>query len=169
MVVTKRNIYHPFVNKSLGFFINSKSGTYSEEIFTDVNLYWQPVQDPKIGLPFLVINLLVILAGGFVHYHLWQMLKREENLVSSILKAYVIVQMIFWPFTTVLISATDLIYPLSEVTGSWFCVFSYFLTTTSIIFISFQATVVAIMRYVFIVHRERVGIFGKQRTKDLFH
>ena len=38
----------------------------------------------------------------------------------------------------------------------------------SIYFISFQATVVATMRYFFIVHREKVGEFGKQRTQNLF-
>ena len=98
MMVTKRNIYNPFLNGSLGFLIHLKSGTHSEEMFTNVNLYWQPVQDPTIGLLFLVIQLLVILAGSFVHCHLWKMLNREESLVSNILKAYVIVQMIVWPW-----------------------------------------------------------------------
>ena len=153
-MVTKRNIYHPFLNKSVGFFISTKSGTYSEEILTDLNLYWQPVQDPKIAIPFLVIALLVMFAGGFVHYHLWKMLKREENLISSILKAYVVVQMIFWPFMITFESATYFIYPLSEVTGSWFCVFGFFLVYPSFIFISFQTSVMCIMRYAFIVHEE---------------
>ena len=124
MEVTKRHIYHPFVNKSLGFSINLKGGTYSEEIFTDVNLHWQPVQDLKFGILCFIISFLLILAGCFLHYYLWQVLKREDNLVTYILKAYVVVQMIFFPFTTILHSATDLIYPLSEVTGSWFCVFA---------------------------------------------
>ena len=157
-----------FAYKSLRFFINSKRGTYSEETFTDVDLYWQPVQDPSIGIPCLLIHLLIILAGSFVHYHLWQMLKRENNLVSNILKAYTVVQLIFWPFTTIIVSATYFTYPLSEITGSWFCEISYFLMFPSIYFISFQATVVATMRYFFIVHREKVGEFGKKRTQNIF-
>ena len=168
-MVTKRNIYHPFLNKSIGFLINSKGGKYSEEFFADVNLYWQPVQDPTIGIPFFIIYLLVILAGGFVHYHLWKMLKREDSLVSNIMKAYVIVQMTLWPFWTTVATATYFIYPLSEVIGSWFCVFSYFLIYFGIIFISFQSTIIAIMRYIFTVHAKGVEKFGKQRTQNLFY
>ena len=148
--------------------MDSKSGTLFEEVFTDVDLFWQPVQDPNIGLPVVVINLLIILVGFFVHYHLWQMLKREESLVSYILKAYVVVELIVYPFSASIASATYFIYPLSELTGSWFCVFSYFLMYPGIIFISFQATVVATMRYFFIVHRKKVGEFGRQRTQNLF-
>ena len=168
MMVTKRNVYHPFVNKSLAFLINSKRGTSLDEILTDVDLYWQPVPDPKYGLAIIVINVIAIIAGCFVHYHLWQMLKREANLVSNILKAYVVFQLIIWPFSTGIISATSFIYPLCEITGSWLCEFTYFLMFPSIYFISFQATVIATMRYFFIVHHERVVEFGKQRTQNLF-
>ena len=117
----------------------------------------------------MVIYFLAILSGGFVHYHLWQMLKKEDNLVSCILKAYVIVQMIFWPFSCILLSATDFLYPLSEILGSWFCVFCYFLTYPCVLFISFHTTIIAIMRYIFIVHDERVANFGKQRAQHLFY
>ena len=168
-MVTERNIYHPFLNKSLGFLLGSKSGTYSEDFLGDVNLYWQPVRDPTIGIPFLVIHLLIILAGGFVHYHLWQMLKRGDNLVSSILKAYVIVEMIFWPFVIIFSSATDFTAPLSDVFGPWSCVLSFFLIYPSVIFISFHTTVISIMRYIFIVHDETVASFGKQRAQKLFY
>ena len=114
MMVTERNIYHPFVNKSLGFLINTKDAKYSEEFLTDVSLYWQPVQDPKFSIPVLVIELCIIVAGSFIHHHLWKMLKREdENLVSHILKAYVVIQMTFWPFMTFLNQATSFIYPFS--------------------------------------------------------
>ena len=37
------------------------------------------------------------------------------------------------------------------------------------IFISFHTTIIAIMRYVFIVHDERVGDFEKERAKSLFY
>ena len=169
MVVTKRNIYHPFVNKSFAFFVNSKNGSYLGEFFTDVDLSWQPVQDPQIGIPLLVINVFLLLTGGFVHYHIWKMLNREESLVSNILKAYVIVQMILWPLWTSVASATYFIYPLSEVIGSWLCVFSYFLIYSGVSFISFQSTIIAIIRYLFIVHDDRVEKLGKQRTQKMFH
>lgn len=168
-MIAERNIYHPFLNKSVGFFISTKSGTYSGEILTDLNLYWQPVVDPKIATAFSVVVVLVMFAGAFVHYHLWKMLKREQNLVSSVLKTYVVVQMIFWPFMTTFECTTYFIYPLSEITGSWFCVFSFFIVYPSIIFISFHTTIMCIMRYAFIVHDENVASFGKQRTIKLFH
>ena len=169
MKITERNIYHPFLNKSLGFPISSKNGKYSQDFFTDVNLYWQPVKDPTIGIAFLFANFLVILAGGFVHYHLWQMLKRADNLVSGILKAYVLVQTIYWPFCIIFGSATDFIHPLSDVVGPWSCVLGYFVIWLSVIFISFHITVIAIMRYIFIVYDEKVASFGKQRAKNVFY
>ena len=168
-MLTERNIYHPFANKSIGFLINSKTGTHSAEFFVDINLHWQPVQDPNIAIPFVIWDFLTIIAGSFVHYHLWQMLKRGDNLVSFILKAYVIVQMIHFPLDCIFRHATDFIYPLSEVFGSWFCVLFYFLKWPCIIFISFHTTVIAIMRYIFVVHDERVANFGKQRAQHLFY
>ena len=104
-----------------------------------------------------------------MHYHLWQMLKRGDNLVSFILKVYVIVQMISFPLDCIFRHATDFIYPLSEVFGSWFCVFFYFLKWSCTIFISFHTTVIAIMRYIFVVHDERVASFGKQRAQHFFY
>ena len=169
MVVTKRNIYHPFVNRSFGFVITSKIGTHSEGFFTDVDLTWQPVQDPKVAIPLLVTNVILFLAGGFVHFHLWKMLQRGESLVSSILKAYVILQMICWPYHMIFASVTDFIYPLSEVLGTWTCVLSFFVMYPFGLFISFHTTIIAIMRYVFIVHDERIANFGKQRAKSLFY
>ena len=168
-MITKRNIYHPFVNKSLGFLINSKSGTYSEEFFTDINLHWQPVQEPNIGIFVLVTTLFNILAGSYVHYHLWQMLKKGDNLVSCILKAYVIIQIMFWPLGSILYCTTNFIYPLSEIFGAWFCVCWYFLLYPYLFFVSFHTTVIAIMRYVFIVHDKRIARFGKQRAEKIFH
>ena len=133
MVATKQNFYYPFVNKSLGFLTNSKSGTHSEEFFTNVDLSWQPVQDPKLGIPLLVVNVLILLAGGFVHCHLWKMLKRGESLVSFILKAYVIVQMLWFPHHIIFVAANHFIYPLSEVIGSWYCVLAFFVIYPGVI------------------------------------
>ena len=97
------------------------------------------------------------------------MLQRGESLVSSILKAYVIVQMIGWPYHMIFASATGFIYPLSEVIGTWTCVLSFFVLYPFGIFISFHTTIIAIMRYVFIVHGERISDVGKQRAKSLFY
>ena len=77
--------------------------------------------------------------------------------------------MIFWPFTTAVGSSTFFIYPLSEIAGSWFCVFSFFVMYPAIIFINFHTTVMAMMRYTFIVHDEKVASFGKQRIQSIFH
>ena len=170
MLITTRNTYHPFVNKSLGFLINSKGGTYSKEfLFEDINLHWQPVHDPKIGALFLVIYFLIILVGGFVQYHLWQMLKRGDSLVSRILKAYVIVEVTVFPIICFFNSANNFMYPLSDIFGSWLCVVVYFLTIPGMVFINFHTTIIAVMRYFFIVHDERVASFGKERAEHLFY
>ena len=66
-------------------------------------------------------------------------------------------------------TATDFIYPLSDVLGTWSCVLSFFVLYPCAIFISFHTTVIAIMRYIFIVHDEGVADFGKQRAKSLFY
>ena len=168
-MTAKLNTYNPFLKKSLGFLIYPKSGTSSEEFFTDVNLFWQPLQDPRVFIPFVVIYFLLLLVGSFVHYHLWKMLKREENLLSHILKAYIIVQVVCWPCAITFISANYFFYPLSKATGAWFCVFNSFLLCPGIIFISFHTTIIAIMRYTFIVHDEKVCSFGKEHTKSAFH
>ena len=37
------------------------------------------------------------------------------------------------------------------------------------LFIAFHTTVIAVMRYAFIVHDDKIGRFGKQRAMKLFH
>ena len=56
-----------------------------------------------------------------------------------------------------------------RITGSWICIFGFFVLYPGIIFINFHTTVMAIMRYTFIVHDKKVASFGKQRTKNIFH
>ena len=97
------------------------------------------------------------------------MLKRRDSLVSRILKAYVIVQVIVMPSFCIFYSANNFMYPFSEIFGSWFCVAAYFLIVPGMVFISFHTTIIAIMRYLFIVHDEKVASFGKHRTEFLFY
>ena len=66
-----------------------------------------------------------------------------------------------------LISITDFVHPLPAVVGSWICVFSFFLMYPCIIFINLHTLIIAIMRYVFIVHDDGVAIWGKERVRKI--
>ena len=63
MLLGKNNLNHPFQASYLGLFTNN-----STHILVDINLYYQPLQDPVVAMVFFILKILLIFLGEYLHY-----------------------------------------------------------------------------------------------------
>ena len=158
MFLESRNLYHPFLGSRVGIYIPDQfhKENSSGFVLQDVDLYYQPLKEPEIGIIICSIRLILILIGEFVHSRVLILIKKENGLVKEVTMICTITSMIVWPFWVIFTSATDFVHPINEVVGKWFCTLSNLFMFYSFSIISFNSFIVAAMRYLFIVHKEKV-------------
>ena len=167
----KHNFYHPFKNTSIRVTIEENSVTKDQNgyIIDEMDLYYQPVQNPAIGITFFLIKLPILILGILLNMKVLSLIKRETSVVNDVTKVATYAQMIFW-FTFVLFTtATDFVHPLNEILGQWVCEFGWFITYFFTNIFTLHSFLVAMMRYCFIVHNDKFEKgFRKQNTKRVF-
>ena len=170
MALEIKHLYHPFEKDFFGAFSNHNTSdkNLTGILVEDVDLYYQPVQIPVIGVIFLIIRISLMVIGEIIQFKVLALLKREDSLVNEVAKLYIITLMISDPIVVVLMSSTDFIHPMNEVVGQWFCSLLWFSGYLMFFIIAFHSLIVAIMRYFFIVKEDLVKSFGKDRAKKLF-
>ena len=124
-----------------------------------------------------VISILLSLAGILINWkHLRNMEEDEKmrspgetpSLINDVMKTYTKVIMVLTPYYIFLnwILNEDLDFP------EWFqyaVCYDQYLAHFSIIYYAFNSFVIATMRYTFIVHQNRVLVFGKEKAKSMFY
>ena len=166
----REHLYHPFGETSFGvsFANQTLSKDSSGFLVSNIDLYYQPVVKPEIGVSFLLLRLPLLLIGEFLYMKVIKLMKKETSLVNDVTKLVSTTQMIFWPFWLFFSTSTDFIHPINTVVGQWYCTFGWFIIHLCYNIISFNSFIVAIMRYYFIVHVGRVEVQGKKQTKRFF-
>jgi hypothetical protein len=168
---SKRHIFYcPFSQSSIQFSnetLVSKETFYLETI-SDVDLYYQPLQYPILAIFYLILEIIIIIVGEFVHIQILELLKFETCLIKDILKTFLYLQMVFWPVAVVFDTSTDFIHPLKEIVGPWYCEIGFAWTLYGLAFVSFHSFITGLMRYIFVVHFDKVRKYGKQKTKKIF-
>ena len=164
------NVYHPFTNSSLGIFLKEilAEDRFLGEAILDINLYYQPVQEPMIAFIFLCIKILLLFIGEYLYIKVYQLMKKEKGIIKNITQIFVCAQLTFWPFWICFAASTDFVHPLKELIGEWYCYGGSFLFYFLGHIITLHSFMSASMRYLFIIHREKVDEFGRERTKRLF-
>ena len=162
--------YNPFVEDTFSFYpqFSSNSSKISVEPVTNVNLYFQPLQYPILAIVFFIARIIIIFAGEYVQVNLLRLFNRESCLVNEVLKTVTCVQMGYWPLFMLFETSTDFFNPLREILGQWYCVIAFFVIVYGMTHIVFHSFTVALMRYTFVVHHEKVASFGKERAKRYF-
>ena len=173
MGLKNNNLYHPFTNSELGFFVpystTSNSKPYDTPfVLKNIDLYYQPVEEPGFGILYIVLGLILLAAAEFVQFKLYCMVKKENGLVKEVTQMYSLSSIIMYPFWLIVPTITDFIHPLNEVVGEWFCYLVQSLTFFHLNVITMQSFLIAIMRYWFIVHEENVKKHGKEKVKKFF-
>ena len=170
MSLTLKNLYHPFLNTSIGLFFDeqiSKSDVVGS-IIDDINLYYQPTQNPLIALLFIIIKTFILIVGGYLHVKVYKLMDKEKGILQKVTQLFVCANSAFWLFLTFFSGITDFIHPMNKVAGQWFCDTCEFIFYFLGNIMTFHSLVAAIMRYVFIIHRERVSTFGREKAMRLF-
>ena len=170
MPLSLENLYHPFLNTSIGLFFDeqiSKSDVVGS-IIDDINLYYQPTQNPLIALLFIIIKTFILIVGGYLHVKVYKLMDKEKGILQKVTQLFVCANSAFWLFLTFFSGITDFIHPMNKVAGQWFCDTCEFIFYFLGNIMTFHSLVAAIMRYVFIIHRERVSTFGREKAMRLF-
>ena len=164
------NLYHPFSKSSFGLLLKNvvSDDNLIGNVINDINLYYQPVQTPFIAIFFIALKLMILVAGGYLHVKVFRLMKKESGILRHVTQLFVFSQMVFWPFLTLFTALTDFIHPMNQVVGQWFCNVCSFLFYFLGNIITSHSFISALMRYFFIVHREMVNGYGRERIKRIF-
>ena len=171
MSLNLHNFYHPFQNLYLGILLKNESSPadfVDVETFNDIDLYYQPLEKPSIVITFFVLKLLVICVGEGISIKLLASMKKEKGLLTDVTKLFIISQMILHPILHCLELVINLIYPVNEIIGDWFCFLDWLLWGVFMRIGVNNSFISALMRYLFIVHEEKVDTYGKEKVKRWF-
>ena len=164
------HFYDAFKNSS--FAVLTKGLTDQKNVtgfvLDDVNLYYQPLESPYISLTFFGLKLISIIIGEGIGIKLLAMTKKENGLLTEITKLFVISQMILHPILLFFDLTINLVYPVNEVIGNWFCSLGWLCWGIFMRIGLNHSFMAALMRYFFIVHENRVKAYGKRRAKRIF-
>ena len=171
MLLEKRHLYHPFSGSSLGFLVYEQSDDKKSVgfIIQDIDLYYQPVQEPRLASVFYIIRVFLLIIGWYINKKIWQMLNKENGLTKDVTKIYIIASMTGGSLWTLYNASSDFIHPLNELIGQWYCDLGWFFLYMSWFTMSFHSLIVAIMRYLFIVQEKKVEAYGKEKIRKMFY
>ena len=166
----KVNTYNPFTKSFLGFSFSSNfsNENYSFNLLDNLDLYHQPLEHPSTAISLFVARFLIIFLGELVLYKLFKMVRKENGLVNEVTQFYCIALITNLPICLLFMTITEFLYPLKNIMGQWICSLMRVVFYTIFNVVIFQSFVVALMRYCFIVHEEKVKSFGKKKTKNVF-
>ena len=123
MPLKSENFYHPFLNTSIGLFFDDhiyKSDVVGA-IIDDINLYYQPTQNPLIAVLFILLKTVILIAGGYLHLKVYNLMEKEKGILKKVTQLFVCANSAFWYFLTFFAGITDFIHPMNIVAGQWFC------------------------------------------------
>ena len=93
--------------------------------------------------------------------------RKEKGVSWQIHICHSIVVTLYYSFAITFAAVMDFAPSLSSSTGNWFCYIAWFVQLYCYHALSTHTLLVAIMKYVFIVHRENKTAFGKEKVKKL--
>ena len=166
------HFYHPFKNSTFGFL--SESQTYlannvTGNLIEHIDMYYQPLENPFIAVSFSSLKLIFILIGELINIKLLMVIRKEaKSILTDVTKLFVICQMIYHPILECILVTTNLIHPVDEIFGEWFCTLAWFSVNFFVRVALYNSFIVAVMRYIFIIHEARVAAYGKENIKRLF-
>ena len=165
------HFYNPYKEPTLGFVWEDSKTIGNEtigQLVEDIDFYYQPLEPPGIAILFFFVRLTIIFFGEIIGKKVVIMTRQETGILSEITLMFIAIQMIFHPILIFFELAVNLMHPIEEIIGPWICTVGwlfYNVSTTIVLNYSFFA---AVMRYVFVVHEDGVGRYGKEKVRRHF-
>ena len=170
MIIDRKYLYHPFNESEFGIFHTDAvdESLMIGEILENINLYHQPVEDPLIATIFLLIKLCLVIAGEYLFFKVFELMKKEKGILKEITQLLMCIQSFFWPFCLFFTDTAAFIYPMKDVLGEWYCYFGKFLFYFLAHIIISHSFIAALMRYIFVIHQDEANFYGKEKIKRFF-
>ena len=167
MCFKHKNMYHPYIQSSLGISLSEDltAENSTSLLLEDIDLYYQPIEHPAIAIIQFLIRFLYLCLGEYFQLKLLKMVRKENGLVKEVTQFYCITSMIVYPVWLLYETSTEFLHPLIDIVGHWFCLFGRLAIYFHVNVLLSHSFITALMRYCFIVHEGRVNYFGKQKTK----
>ena len=134
----------------------------------------QPPLSPEMSYVFFTINLVFTIIQIYFHSLIikmtWRETKKNKQLMMcKALMGYAIALPVF----EIICSSYALIimpnmYPPAETIGPWFCFTTEYIFHYVIIYTGIFSLLVAVMKYLWIVHNDKMKIFGEAKAISLF-
>ena len=158
------------INQSMGFAtVYPESLALQGEVIRELDLPSKPLQDTLLAVSYLFIKIMILILGEYVHIQILKFLKHETCIVKEILKAFLYVQMVYWPVKVIFETTADFMYPLRSIIGEWYCHFGFLWLVFGMTIIVFHSFIVGLMRYSFVVHYGKMTWYGIEEAKKLFY
>ena len=112
-----------------------------------------------------VLSFIISICGIFLNYKFLKKLKTERrnkpmgrkgNVIEPIMRWFIVLQMIFWPYELFMFSQAVGIAKLSSLTPS-LCPFYYWSVILGRAIVAYNSLFVALLRYVYIVHERKAN------------
>ena len=170
MLVNRHYRYHRFNGSYFGMFLKNDTSSKLEIglAIDSLDLYHQPLLDPVYASISFTTRAALIIMAEFVQAKVLVLIKKENGLVNDVARLYIISLMIGGPFWLLFSGTIEFIHPANEVIGNWFCFVGSFICHLWLYIVLFHSFIVALMRYFFIVHQEKVEAYGKEKVKRIF-
>ena len=134
----------------------------------NINLYYQPLQEPLHALASCLVRTLLVILAEFVQIKVLRSMRKESGIINNVATLYILSLMVAGPCYLIFSTIIDFIHPVHKILGLWFCYVLEFVGYLIFNIIAFHSFAVALMRYVFIVHRESTIKYGKEKIKNIF-
>ena len=138
------------------------------QLVDDIDFYYQPIEPPWIAIIFFFVRLTIIFIGEVIGKKVVIMTREETGILSEITLMFIAIQMIFHPILIFFELAVNLIHPIEEIIGPWICTVGWLFYNVSTKIVLNYSFFAAVMRYVFVLHEDRVGKYGKEKMKRHF-
>ena len=143
--------------------------SFDSNFLTSVDLHTQ-TGDPYISLGIATPIMAVFAASTFfIQSRTLQMLKQESSVNNRLMVTQAKIHMIYWPVCVLAYALTENIYPLSAFTTPYFCTMLSFFVNFCAISIMLYTFYASLLRYLFLLHTEKVTYFGKSKTIGLVY
>ena len=121
----------------------------------------------KIAIVVASFQGIIILIGLCLQIKTYSVLKKEKNRGWKLYISHGIVMLVTVSFGAFFETITDFVTPLSDLTGDWLCDMAFFMKCLYST-IPMHSFIIAVLKYVFIVHHHRVVRYGKDKTEETF-
>ena len=113
------------------------------------------------------VLVLLFLIGVYLQVRIIMVSKQDKEMTWKIDIGHSVVMIIYYAFQISFETSVHVIPKLTQVTGSWFCHFAKFIKLYGMVAIVGHSLFIALHKYLFIIHDEKIRKFGMEKAKKI--